>query len=228
MSRKDLLSPRKQPRQGRSRQTWNEILEAAARVFGERGYAAGTTNHIARVAGVSIGSLYEYFPNKDAILVALAERHLERMTLEVERLLAEAQDRAEPIGALLHRFVTAMVSVHRGEPDLLRVLFSEAPHPSELHACVLRMEETLAHSVEVLLRQSPELALRDPDTAAHLVVQTVEALTHRFVQHGIHELEDGVFVEEVVRMLASYLRRGDPSAPRPRRATTTTIEPPIT
>ncbi len=205
MARRRELSPRKQPLQRRSRETVDVILDAAAQVFAERGYSGGTTNRIAERAGVSIGSLYEYFPNKDAILVSLAERHLARMLLEVEALLASALARPEPIEALLRRFVGAMLDVHERNPDLHRVVFSEAPHPPELHACVLQMEEKLAHSVEVILRRSPDVSPPDVDTAAHLVVQTVEALTHRFVHHGIHDLSRKVFVDEVVRLLNGYL-----------------------
>ena len=64
------LQPRRKPRQARSQATVEVILAAAARVFARSGYAATTTNHVAAKAGVSIGSLYEYFPSKDAILVA--------------------------------------------------------------------------------------------------------------------------------------------------------------
>ncbi len=127
MARRNPVTPRKQPRQRRSRETLRAILEAATQVFAKHGYAAGTTNRIARRAGVSIGSLYEYFPNKDAILVALAERHLERMVGEVQGLLAAARDSPEPLQRLLRRFVTAMLEVHRREPDLMRVVFSDAP-----------------------------------------------------------------------------------------------------
>lgn len=67
------LKPRRRPAQARSRDTVQAILEAAAQIFERHGYAAGTTNRIATRAGVSVGSLYQYFPNKDAILVALTD-----------------------------------------------------------------------------------------------------------------------------------------------------------
>src|SRR5256885_17137254 len=70
------LKPRRRPRQERSRETVEAIVEAAAQVFERHGYAAGTTNRIAERAGVSIGSLYQYFPNKDAIVAELARRHI--------------------------------------------------------------------------------------------------------------------------------------------------------
>ena len=201
----DELSPRKRPRQQRSIATVGAIVEAAARVFSERGYAGGSTNRIAQTAGVSIGSLYEYFPNKDSILVAVAERHVGRMIEDVERLLQQAQAGSEPLEPLLRGFVLAMLEVHERDPALHHVVFAEAPHPPELHACVLKMEETLAHRVESLLRASDEVDVADTDTAAHLVVQTVEALTHRFAHQGIHDLPRERFVAEVVALLVGYL-----------------------
>src|SRR6185295_18754704 len=74
--RADQLRPRKRPVQARSQRTVDAVLKAAAQVFTRRGYAGATTNHIAERAGVSVGSLYEYFPSKDALLVALMEAHL--------------------------------------------------------------------------------------------------------------------------------------------------------
>lgn len=73
-------SPRKSPRQERSRITVERILDAAARIFQEQGYLGTTTNEIADEAEVSVGSLYQYFPNKDALLVALTRRHIESAT----------------------------------------------------------------------------------------------------------------------------------------------------
>lgn len=205
MAQADDLSPRKSPRQDRSRATVDAILEAATRVFAEAGYAGGSTNRIAERAGVAIGSLYEYFPNKAAILVAVAERHLERMTADVEAMLANTDAGGRSLSAWVARFVEAMLEVHERDPMLSHVLFSEAPHPPELHACVLHVEETLAHRIEVRLRESEEAAIEDPDTAAHLLVQTVEALTHRFAHQGIHDLPRERFVAEVVRLLLGYL-----------------------
>ena len=75
-TRKKHLEPRKMPRQRRAQATVEDVLAAAAQVFEALGYAAGTTNRIAERAGVSIGTLYQYFPSKEALAVALLERHL--------------------------------------------------------------------------------------------------------------------------------------------------------
>jgi AcrR family transcriptional regulator len=208
LAQRERLSPRKRPRQRRSAETVDAIVEAGARVFAEGGYGRASTNRIAQAAGVSIGSLYEYFPNKDAILVAVAERHLGRMMSDVEDLLLEAQGEQEELESLLARFVVAMLDIHERDPNLHHVVSSEAPHPPELHACVLQMEETLARLIDRLVRATEGVLLDDTDTAAHFVVQTTEALTHRFAHQGIHDLPRERFVTEVVALLDGYLRRG--------------------
>jgi AcrR family transcriptional regulator len=209
-ARREGLSPRKAPAQRRSRQTVDAILQAAARVFAERGFARGTTNRIAERAGVSIGSLYEYFPNKESILVALVERYMDEGMTRIDRLLGRSLAESRDLSAVLRGLVCAMLDFHRREPELHRVLFEEAPHPPQLHACLLQLEERLAHQLEEILRARPEAQVTDPDTAAHLVVQVLESLTHRFVLRGIHDLSDERFTDEVVKLVGAYLGGDDP------------------
>jgi len=205
------LTPRKRPRQRRARETVDAILEAAAQVFGEAGYGEVTTNRIAERAGVSIGSLYQYFPNKNALLVALVEREVEQGIEHMAAWIGRAQRGDEDLGPLLEAFVEAMLELHRGSPDLHRILFEEAAHPPELHECTLRLEGTLAHGWEAILRGRPDVRVADPDTAAHFLVQTAEALTHRFVQQGLHELSGEGFVRELTALLHRYLTAEGPS-----------------
>lgn len=215
MAPSSRVRPRKRPAQRRSRETVEAILDGAAQVFERHGYAAGTTNRIAERAGVSVGSVYEYFPNKDAIVVALAERELEK---EREVLLATltAGPAREPLAALLGRFVRAVVDLHAARPALHRMLFEEADHPPRAHACVLRFEETLAHALESALR-ARGAGGDDADACAHLVVQTAEALAHRFVLRGIHDLDREAFLEQVTRLLVGYARaRRSARSPRSR------------
>ncbi|CAG0982319.1 partial Glycerol-3-phosphate dehydrogenase [NAD(P)+], partial [Myxococcaceae bacterium] len=84
-----------------------------------------------------------------------------------------------------------------------RILFEEADHPPRVHACVLRFEEALAHALESSLR-ARGAGGADPDTCAHLIVQTTEALAHRFVLRGIHDLDREAFIEQTTRLLAGY------------------------
>lgn len=72
--------PWNEPKQARSRQRFDALLDSAAALFVERGIDAVTTNHIAEAADIPIGSLYQFFPSKEALLAALIDRHLKRMS----------------------------------------------------------------------------------------------------------------------------------------------------
>jgi AcrR family transcriptional regulator len=201
----DRASPRRRPIQARSRATTAAILEAAARVFAEHGYAAGTTNRIAERAGVSVGSLYEYYPNKDAILVALVEAHFRDVGARVAEQVAAVEGQGLPLATLIGRFVDLMVALHRDDPALHRVLFEEAPRPSRVRRMLLDVERALAAAFERLLRASPEVAVPDTALAAHVVVQIVEGLTHRVVLYARSPATVARVRDEIVRVVVGYL-----------------------
>jgi len=209
--------PSKTPRQARSRRTRDRLLAAAARVFSERGYAGGTTNHIAAEAGVSVGSLYQYFPNKDAILADLMRAHVaEGVALVGERLAAvgspSATSAADGLAGRLRPFVDAAIDNHRGDPGLHRVLFEEAPRPGavleELHA----LEDAAVAAATDLLRADPDVRVPDPALAAWFVVAAIESLTHRYIGSHRGDLDLDAFGDELTRMLAAYLRAPLPAA----------------
>lgn len=188
----------------RSRGTVAAILEAAARIFSEHGYAAGTTNRIAERAGVSIGSLYEYFPNKDALLVALMEAHIAEGR---EILAAAAQDTlvpGRPLHEVAERLVGAMIELHARDRTLHRVLFEETPVPQRVRANLAAVEQQVAATLAAFLRGHPEVTVADPDLAAMVVVQTIEGLTHRLVVHG-EPRETAAQAAEFVRLITGYL-----------------------
>lgn len=203
------LRPRRSPSQRRSRETVRAILVAAARVFATAGYAAGTTNRIAEEAGVSVGSLYEYFPNKDALLLALLEAHMAEGQAIVEAALAEVAARRPPLRQAVRHLVDAMVDLHAHDRALHRVLFEEAPLPPHLRRRLAEAERTIADRVTAYLRAQPDVRVPDVDLAAVVIVQTVEALTHKLVVHGARASREAL-AEEMVELLTGYLtaRRG--------------------
>jgi AcrR family transcriptional regulator len=199
------LKPRRKPVQGRSRETVTAIVQAAAQVFERHGYAAGTTNRIAERAGISIGSLYQYFPNKDAILVALTEHHLEDGRKRLVPLLAEMIADPPPIPEGLERIVKVMVELHRDAPRLHRVLFEECPRPAELQE---RLEDAYTQAVgaiEAWLKGRPEVVVRDRRLAAEIVAQVVEGVTHRLVIHPEADREPYDYATEATVVLSRYL-----------------------
>ncbi len=206
MPARRALTPRKRPRQERSRRTVAALLTATAQVLERRGYAAATTDAIAARAGVSVGSLYQYFPNKDALLAALAERHVDEGFARLEALLDPAPAALE-LPELVARFVDAMLALHRDEPRLHRVLFEEAPLPAAVRRRVQAREDAFAERVAALLaaREGGDPALFR--AAAHVAVRTVEGLVHGFVLHPPASLDEAAFRDEVVALVSGYLER---------------------
>src|ERR1700691_69956 len=113
-------SPRKKPRQQRSQATVECILDATARVLCTTGYDRASTNRIAMSAGVSVGSLYQYFPSKEALVAALVERHVAQMTSLVKGKLAEVA--TAPLEVAVRTMIDSMFEAHAVDPRLHKVL----------------------------------------------------------------------------------------------------------
>ncbi|MFD9701038.1 TetR/AcrR family transcriptional regulator [Lentzea sp. NPDC059081] len=196
------VEPRRKPRQIRAELTRDRILTAAAHVFTEHGYAAGTTNRIAEQARVSIGSLYQYFPNKDAILAELMVRHIDRGALHRADELDVSPGTLE---AVVRVIVRDAVDNHRDDPRLLRIMIEEGQLSEELRATVARHGEQRVAEVRDLLGRHPDVRVRDLSAAAELIVFTVEVNTHRLAA-----FPQGLAIEtvenELVDMVTRYLR----------------------
>ena len=206
MARLKHIEPRRQPSQDRSRQTVDVIVEAAAHVFERHGYAAGTTNRIAERAGVSIGSLYQYFPNKEAILAVLLERHAAEAEEVFGNVMQHVVESPHDFDGILRDFVEAMVRLHASNPRLQHVLLEEAPRPTRVRKALSRAQENAMRGVELLLERNPEVRVPNARAAAYLVVRSVECLTHRYVVDP-PQLTRQEFVGEMVALLRGYLIR---------------------
>ena len=112
---------RKEPRQARSRATTDAMLDAAARILGDRGWAGLTTNAVAETAGVSIGSLDQYFPNKLALIEAVRRRHFDEVLAVLRAAADDRRTRRQRVEAL----VDGMIAVHSRYPAAHRVLLEE-------------------------------------------------------------------------------------------------------
>ncbi|WP_328647262.1 TetR/AcrR family transcriptional regulator [Amycolatopsis sp. NBC_00348] len=197
------IQPRKQPRQVRAELTRERILTAAAHVFAEHGYAAGTTNRIAERARISIGSLYQYFPNKDAILAELLIRHLD--SGEESTGWQQRHELTGSLDEIVRALVHLVIEHHLDDPQLLRLLLEQAPRSQELLEKVGRYEQARIAFARDLFDRHPEVGVTDTATAAKLVVTTLELVVHQLVASrepvDIDRLEN-----ELVGMLTRYLR----------------------
>jgi AcrR family transcriptional regulator len=126
--------PRKQPRQARAQHTVNAMIEASARILEEQGHGGFTTNAVAELAGASIGTLYQYFPDKDALLGALIARETSRLVEEVEAARMVATGRRA-----LDGLIEAAVRHQVRRPRLARLLdFEEARLPLDADTQLVR------------------------------------------------------------------------------------------
>jgi AcrR family transcriptional regulator len=198
------LAPRKLPKQTRSHDTVEAILQAAAEVFQRHGYAAGTTNRIAERAGVSIGSLYQYFPNKDAILVALVRRHIAEATATVYPLV-ERLGREAGFAEMLPAIVNAMVAMHAAAPQLHRVLFEETKLPATLRAELDGLEERLTELAASALAREHVACRGDPRLRARIVIAAIEGLTHRLVLRPPAGASAEAIAHEITQLATAYL-----------------------
>ncbi|MCH8685530.1 TetR/AcrR family transcriptional regulator [Pedomonas mirosovicensis] len=197
-------NPRKLPRQARARATVDMLLEATAQVLLNHGYEHATTARIADRAGVSIGSLYQYFPNKEALIAALIERHTERIVAAVAQALADPA--AAPLEEGLRSLVRVGLDTHRIAPALHKILAEQVPRVGRM-AEVMDTSRRITQLIEAYLcKHAAQLPPdRDPALEAQLLETTLEALCHMVVIQRPDLLATRVIEQEILRILAACI-----------------------
>src|SRR3954468_2752291 len=194
--------PRKAPKQQRSKETVDVILAATARVLVKEGFDRASTNKIADAAGVSIGSLYQYFPTKEALVAAVIRRHMGEMMDVLRASLVRVA--ALPLTEAARELVRVFIEAHRIEPKLHRVLVEQIPRIGSLEEIESIDDEACALVRAYLEAHVDEVKVRDIDLATWVCVTTVEALTHMAVLRRPHLLDDDKFIEEVATLVVRY------------------------
>jgi AcrR family transcriptional regulator len=208
MARAIPTNPRKSASQERSRATVQALLDATARVLTREGYDRASTNRIAATAGVSVGSLYQYFPNKEALVAALVARHNREMLDLLREALKEVA--SLDLATAIAKLVRAAVDAHRVDPALHRVFDEQVPRMGQLAKIGALQGETFLLVRSYLEERRNEISVRDLDSTTSILVTTVEALTHQFVIHrpGAPERDRDRFIDEVTRLVVGYLQPG--------------------
>jgi AcrR family transcriptional regulator len=201
-SSKQHANPRKAPTQARSHDTVDAILDACARLLIEGGYEAATTNRVARLAGVSVGSLYQYFPNKDAIISALNERHEMEMLAHLGKMVADLAD--APLEDAIRTYVEAILAIHAADPKLHRALTGGMARNGieQMLAFQSRAESVVRMYLE---RHRARLRPKSLELAAFLIVTAVESITHIAVIDRPDVLKQSAFADEVTSLVVRYL-----------------------
>jgi AcrR family transcriptional regulator len=173
-----MTKPRAAPRQQRSRETYERVLDVAAEVFATFGYAGTTTNKVAEAAGISIGTLYHYIQDKDALLYALAERHLASGTASLIGVFVRLRSDQPDLGESLRAVIEVIVAMHVEEPHLHYLLYDSAPRSQELQQRLQEADATMAEEVAWHLDRLG-VANHHRRLIADLLVTGVEAQVHR-------------------------------------------------
>ena len=202
-ARSKTPSIRRRPAQRRARETVQSVMDAVIRILKREGPAGMTTNRIAEVAGVSIGSVYQYFPDKHAIFTALHERHIDQIDRMVQSTLVEHA--ASSLDDLMRAMIEAMIEAHTTDPELYELLLSEVPHRADrsrefgvrLHGAFLLAISSRSHELK---------NGRNLDSVVFVVTHMVEALSHGAVLRRPAGLSLAAAKEEVVRAVLAYLR----------------------
>jgi len=194
---KSRLTMRKQPRQARSKATVEAMVQAGARILGDPGWAGFTTNKVAEKAGVSIGSLYQYFPDKLALIEAVRRHHFD----DVLRVVRKAMDGEKPVRKFAEALIDGMIDVHLQHPALHRVMLDEVPGHARSRA---------AHDsfrAEYLSRYAAAIAPYRKGAPHELVAQVlssaVEGVIHNAARGGM--LEAPAVRRELVNLICAYL-----------------------
>ncbi|WP_394845763.1 TetR/AcrR family transcriptional regulator [Pendulispora brunnea] len=203
MAKRPAIAPRKQPVQARSHATVEAILQATVRVLTKVGYDRTSTNKVAEAAGVSVGSLYQYFPSKEALAVALAERYHERLFAVMFERLREVA--TLPIHDAVRSVIWAIVDAHRADPVVHRILTEQIPRIGKLGEILKDIEVRATPIVRQYLEaRQREIRVKDLDAAAYVVVVTVQVLADR-ISHNKDPLELSRRVDATCELVSRYL-----------------------
>jgi AcrR family transcriptional regulator len=208
MPRRARTAPRRAPHQKRAEDTVEVLLRATELAIVRHGFHAATTNRIAEIAGVSIGTLYHYFPTKESLVQAVVHgmwrEELESMATHAELL------ESAPIDVAVHELVKALVTVVEKRRELVKRWYSEASHLGELQTGLDMSNAATRMVVLALSRRRDEVRPHDLEFAADLVIKTALAVVRTAARDYPDQMASGALTEELSQMLARYLLKEPP------------------
>jgi AcrR family transcriptional regulator len=195
----DPVDRRRVPRQARAERTVAALLDAAAAVIADAGYAAATLTAVAARAGTSIGSLYQYFPDKPAVARALGERYGAELADQWVPLVAEAASLTT--GRLVGRMFTAMLQFQADRPAFIE-LVAALPEYRHTRASRGRLRGYVAASLRA---HQPRLTAAEAARVAEVTVQIFKGMNRSFEKQTAAERR--VLADEFKLVLSAYLKR---------------------
>jgi AcrR family transcriptional regulator len=224
MASRTTNKARKRPQQARAQTTVHAILEATVQVLEREGPDNATTTRIAEVAGVSVGTLYQYFSHRDAIFDALQEREFERATMLMQTVLSDnnlAKSPRETVSAC----VQGMVALYVASPGMHRVLAMEGLRQTKadrLQHFDLRIIALVRH---FLAATGAAVRRKNVDAAAFIAFQSVRATMLAMLLETPAGLSNQTLVDELGDLLLRYLVDDEWLAQQEKQATAVAVKP---
>jgi AcrR family transcriptional regulator len=209
------FQPRKKPIQGRSKATVEAILEGTIRVLLDEGFETLTTTRVAEVAGVGVGTLYQYFPAKESLLFALLER--EMATLEAELVAAIAATQHQSLEARVTATLDALVRHKKAHADLGVMLQAHVPRYSGIRVVRATMRRIVS-AFAVMIRPSLPGAMDEAEVqlVSMVIVTAVQGAVEGALDLSAATVRRPAFRDALVRLVLGYLRElGAQLPPRP-------------
>lgn len=205
MKKSSPHEPKKRPRQERSRATVDYILKAAAQILSQDGaYYGLNTNRIAQKAGVAVASIYQYFPNKEAIVNALFE--IELLEERAEFTTKSAALRDAPIQEGIRVGIETTIGVHARKPKLAASILQAIPFLGGAEALVRARKQVVDFVAETMKQRRTELrSAENLEMKAFLVVHAIEGVIHDAAREHPEYLTDPAFAKELVDMIDRFL-----------------------
>jgi AcrR family transcriptional regulator len=194
-------SARRSPKQARSRETIHLIFEATTQILLREGPAKLNTNHLAARAGISVGTLYQYFPNKRSILVAMARRELDSTIAAIESAIASAEgDTADPVRLTIRTLIAAFRKHRRARLITFQTLMADGLEPE--------IERRLDEIARLIVRRAPDARVQGlSPQAAFVLTRAVNGVLVSAAQDGSPHLGSVSLEDDLVRLVHGFLGR---------------------
>jgi AcrR family transcriptional regulator len=197
-----VLEPRKSPVQARSTASVDAILEATVQVLMSVGKERLTTTRVALRAGVSVGTLYQYFPNKSALLQAVLKRHLDLVAEAVERVSRE--QKGNSLGQMAPALVNAFLDAKMRDPKTSAAFYSVSSDVDGAKIA-LRIRVRTNKAIVALLASAREPLKKEPQIVAAMVQSAMTGMSQRILTSSAPEKEFSLLREELIFMVNAYL-----------------------
>ncbi|MFK8985699.1 TetR/AcrR family transcriptional regulator [Acinetobacter seifertii] len=201
---KTALNPRKSPVQARSTATIEVLHEATIQVLLKEGIVKCNTTRIAERAGVSVGSIYQYYPNRDSLLAAVLQRHLDSVAEKIEELCLKYEKNS--IKTLISALVDEIILAKLSNPEESKALYAISGERGGLDLSK-RMNDRMLAAVSNLLESASDIEFDDSQIVAEFVLGAIMGLIRRVLENQVTDKVEQVLESHLKLMVVAYLQQ---------------------